>query len=144
MGEDQINNRNLHYGNKSYSPVEKHSIPMIFSNELLLRVHIFESHKCPACKFSTMYDRDLLIHFKTHADKNQDKCDICGIFVQNVKEHRERVHAKCSACKIFFVDLQQLKKHEPECSYLKNKVELHNETAIIQTITNVCRRLRRK
>ena len=111
---------------------EKHSTPIIFSNELLLRVHIFESHKCPACKFSTMYDRDLLIHFKSHTEKNQEKCDICGIFVQNVKEHRERVHAKCSACKIFFVDLQQLKTHEPECSYLNNEGELHNETSLIQ------------
>ena len=80
---------------------EKYSSPIIFSNELLLRVHIFESHQCPACNFSTMYDRDLLIHFRTHSDKNQERCDICGIFVKNVKEHRERVHAKCSACKRF-------------------------------------------
>ena len=40
---------------------EKHTTPIYFPNELQLQLHIFEFHKCPACKFSTMMDKDLLI-----------------------------------------------------------------------------------
>ena len=67
---------------------EEHSSHIFFSNELLLRKHIFEFHKCPICNFSTMYNKDLLAHFKTHTEKNQEKCDICNTFVKKVKEHR--------------------------------------------------------
>ena len=37
---------------------EKHSVPIVFSIGLLLNLHIYESHKCPACNFSTMLDKD--------------------------------------------------------------------------------------
>ena len=111
---------------------EKHTTPLYFENELLLQIHIFEFHKCPACKFSTMLDKDLLVHLRSHTERNQEKCDICGLFVQNVKDHTERVHAKCSACKTFFVDLQQLKTHEPDCSYLKDEKVLQNDTALVK------------
>ena len=111
---------------------EKHVPPIDFQNELLLQIHIFETHKCPACKFSTMLDRDLLEHLKSHASSSQQKCDICNLFVKNLREHTDRMHAKCSACKTFFVDLQQLKAHEPNCSVLKDEKVLQSENAVIQ------------
>ena len=110
---------------------EDHSSHIHFSDELSLRKHIFEFHKCPICNFSTMYNKDLLAHFKTHTEKNQEKCDICNTFVKKVKEHRIRVHAKCPACKRFFIDLQQLKKHEPNCSQL-NETEFQGKEAVLQ------------
>ena len=78
-----------------------------------------------------MYNKDLLAHFKTHTEKNQEKCDICNTFVKKVKEHRIRVHAKCPACKFFFIDLQQFKNHEPNCSQL-NETEFQGKEAVLQ------------
>ena len=74
------------------------------------------------------------IHFKTHRDRNQAKCDVCGVFVRDVKDHKDRVHAKCSACKQIFVDLQQLKNHEPDCSHMKDEIELQTSRRLFRKI----------
>ena len=109
---------------------EKHTTPLYFPNELQLQVHIYEFHKCPACKFCTMFDKDLLVHLRSHTERNQKKCDICGLFVQNVKEHTERVHAAhtfnselyCTECKFQAKTNAELRAHQVNKHPSKDKI----------------------
>ena len=52
--------------------------------------------------------------------------------MKDLNSHKERVHEKCAACKQIFIDLQQLKNHEPNCSHMKNEIEVSDDPAGIK------------
>ena len=83
-------------------------------------IDIFSAHKCPACVFSCMYNSELLKHFKIHNDRTiQQRCDLCKVYVTDIKTHMKVSHPKCCSCEKSFLDLQALKIHKPFCNQVK-------------------------
>ena len=99
---------------------EGHEKKPIFETEQDLNRHIFAAHKCPACVFSCMFNSELVKHFKIHNDRTiQQRCDLCKVYVTDIRTHMKISHPKCCSCEKSFLDLQALKIHEPFCDQVK-------------------------
>ena len=73
-----------------------------------------------------MMDEQMSKHFLIHTNNSFSYCNVCNLQVlpQNINKHLKTSHPKCCSCQKHFIDLQQLRLHEPNCNQLKT--ESHN------------------
>ena len=86
-----------------------------------------------------MLDSQMSTHFETHSNMNFTNCCICYLQVFNLEQHISTSHPKGCSCKMHFIDLQQLRLHEPNCNQLKIEADhLSGEsTNLEKQVTNL-------
>uniref|UniRef100_A0A182TQW5 C2H2-type domain-containing protein n=1 Tax=Anopheles melas TaxID=34690 RepID=A0A182TQW5_9DIPT len=98
-----------------------------FDRWVQLKIHVEQEHsatppsfECAECGKSFVLRARLVAHQKTHTDRKDHKCDVCGCaFVSKglLKRHRRALHAtellfECKLCSKKFAVVEKLKIHQ--------------------------------
>uniref|UniRef100_A0A182JUI9 Zinc finger protein Xfin n=1 Tax=Anopheles christyi TaxID=43041 RepID=A0A182JUI9_9DIPT len=98
-----------------------------FDRWVKLKMHVEQEHSatppsfdCPECDKSFVVRSRLTAHRKTHTDRKDHKCDVCGTaFVSKglLKRHRRALHStellfECKLCSKKFAVVEKLKIHQ--------------------------------